>query len=65
MSLKNFTRTPWKKFGKSETFYRSKFSRATGVTPMTGWILGQEIQAQICNLDSASSILPILSVEIE
>jgi len=35
------------------------------VTPVAGWILREEMQVQICKLVSASSILLILSVEIE
>jgi len=35
------------------------------VTPVAEWILREEMQAQICKLVSASSFLPILSVQIE
>jgi len=35
------------------------------ITPVTGWISQDDIYAQICKLDSPSSVLPILLVEIE
>jgi len=42
----------------------AKFTQRN-ITPVAGTILEEKIEAQICKLDSASSILPTLSFENE